>query len=90
MLLAMLFSEAALSAAEESERPIVNGSQERIGGAPAALAAPVRGHFWTPRVGSWTDEKGECPIFFQREIEGFGLVRVGPRCAAADGFPHAL
>jgi hypothetical protein len=89
MLLALLFSEAALSAAETSEYRDIN-DQLDPGGASVSVAAPVRGHAWSPRVDSWGEEKSECPIFFQREIQGFGVFRLGPRCAEHEDFPHAL
>jgi hypothetical protein len=83
MLLALLFSDAALSASGADEyRLVENHDQED---------APKR-HVrqWTPRVKSWTVEKADCPVFFQREIAGFGQFRVGPRCWEDDQLPHAL
>jgi hypothetical protein len=89
MLLALLFTDAALSASESGESRIVS-EQAAGGGPPASIAAAVSGHAWTPRVENWRAEEAECPIFFQREVEGFGVFRMGPRCAQPDDYPHAL
>jgi hypothetical protein len=85
MLLALLFSDAALASNEatESRDAHESASVEHRAGRQS------RDNDWTPRVREWTIEKPDCSAFFQREIEGFGLFRIRPRCAE-DGLPHAL
>jgi hypothetical protein len=89
MLLALLFSDAALNSADASEYRFV---ADVDGGGSAEPYVEVRSktHKWTPRVERWTVEKADCPAFFQREIAGFGQYRVGPRCREDDQLPHAL
>jgi len=45
---------------------------------------------WVPGVDSW-ERKGarDCPAFFQNDVEGFGVLRVGPDCADEE-IPYAL
>jgi hypothetical protein len=85
MLMALLFSDAALNASK------LDGNQvrhDKRSSEPHVTTTP-RARSWTPGVRNWTIEKSECPAFFRREIEGFGVVRVGPRCADEE-VPYAL
>jgi hypothetical protein len=83
MLLALFFSDAALNANEASDyrllaNPLADADQ------------PVSRRAWTPGVKGWERRSTEdCPAFFQRELEGVGVVRVGPRCADEE-IPYAL
>jgi hypothetical protein len=79
MLLALVLSDAALNASEASEFRLL------VEPLPSKDGQPRR---WTSGVNGWEIEK-ECPAFFQREIEGFGIVRIGPRCED-DQIPYAL
>lgn len=88
MLLALFLSDAAANASELSEYKL---AADQDGGGSAeqhVIAEPVRRRTWEPRV-NWTSEKVDCPVFFQREVSGFGSVRVGPRCTP-DHDPIAL
>jgi len=86
MLLALMMGDAALSGSDSVEYGGL-----RDGGAISEpyVVAPVRGRAWTPRVDDWSDEKAGCPAFFQREVKGFGVFRVGPACADEE-IPYAL
>ena len=86
MLLALLFSDSALSSSDASDYSLAP-DYEGASSEPHVIA-PVRGRAWTPRV-EWPSERADCPAFFTGEIEGFGLFRVGPRCADEE-IPHAL
>ena len=80
MLLALILSDAALSANDyRLEEP---GIDTRFEPAP-------RTREWTPGVDSWKVENKDCPAFFQRQVEGVALVRVGPRCEDEE-VPYAL
>jgi hypothetical protein len=82
MLLALMFSDAALNSSEAGEYRLVENHEPE--------AEPrSRTRRWTPGVQSWTIEKTDCPAFFQRQLEGFGIFRVGPRCADEE-MPYAL
>jgi hypothetical protein len=83
MLLALVFSESALSQADEPHYRIFE-EQEESRSAPQADGRP-----WSPNV-EWKDEEADCPIFFRRDIDGFGTLSVHPRCREDDGLPHAL
>jgi len=87
MLLALVFSDAALSASDASNYEVVLDHEG--GGAEPHVVAPARGRAWTPRVDDWSTGKADCPAFFRREIDGFGLLRVGPKCADEE-VPYAL
>jgi hypothetical protein len=88
MLLALLFSDAAINTADLNENRVLE--EQEIGGfAEPHVEARSRTHPWTPGVKSWENNSSDCPIFFQRDIKGFGVFRVGPRCNE-DGLPHAL
>ena len=67
-------SAGIVSAHSKSEQSPEIGTAERSGE-------------WHPDA-SFEDEE-ECPIFFEKEIEGLGSLRIGPRCAR-DGLPYAL
>ena len=80
MLLALLFSESALNANEAGtyrldEDPYVEPRS--------------RTREWKPGVDGWKIERPECPAFFSQEVEGIGVVRVGPHCADEE-IPYAL
>jgi hypothetical protein len=83
MLLALAFSNSALTAADASDL------HESTGTSGPHSAPAVRARAWQPGVDKWDDEKSKCPIFFRHDVEGFGVVRVGPRCAD-DEIPYAL
>jgi len=85
MLMALLFSDAALNASKLTEAHVERDGRDTE---PHVTTTP-RGRGWTPGIRSWTIEKTECPAFFRREIEGFGIVRVGPRCVDEE-VPYAL
>jgi len=79
MLLALFLSDAPANASNLTEYKLVGdqdggGSTER-----RVIADPVHHRAWEPRV-NWISEKDDCPVFFQRDLSGFGTVRVGPRC----------
>ena len=80
MLLALVLSDAALNASETSEYRLIVEP-------PAAKDGQRRE--WTPGIDAWEPKNKECPAFFQREVEGFGIIRVGPRCED-DKIPYAL
>jgi hypothetical protein len=82
MLLALAFSDAALSARPDGYRVLDEQQADR-----SAPHSHLRA--WSPRV-EWPGERDECPIFFRHGLDGFGQVRVGPRCREDDGLPHAL
>ena len=84
MLLAMVFSDAALNASELRDYKVVS-DQAGDSSAPPVRSARPR----TPRVDSWMEESGSCPTFFERPIEGFGSFIIGSRCHY-DNLPHAL
>ena len=88
MLLALVFSDAALNASEVGKYKI--GSEMDGGGAETRAQPSNRTRAWSPGVDSWKTESGDCPVFFQRDIDGFGTFRVGARCREDDGLPHAL
>ena len=79
MLLALLLSDSALNA---SEYRLVVEPQPEADARPQPRA-------WTPGVDGWKREGSECPAFFQRHIDGFGQIRVGPRCEQEE-IPYAL
>jgi len=83
MLLALMLSDNALGVAQAEGFPVVRESTN--------LNNTIRSRrrAWTPRVDSWDGEKTECSAFFQREFEGFGLVRVGAKCEDEE-VPYAL
>lgn len=83
MLLALVFSNAALNSADASDRP------ETAGPAEPRTNPTIRARAWRPGIDSWEEERRECPIFFQDAIEGFGVVRIGPRCDEPE-IPYAL
>jgi hypothetical protein len=90
MLLALFFSDAALNAADVSEYRFVS-DQEEIGGGVVEprieTATPKRA--WNPHLQSWPSRRAECPALFAREIEGFGILKVGPTCDPEE-LPYAL
>ena len=41
---------------------------------------------WRKFVGGLTfEDESDCPIFFQKEVEGFGRMRFTPRCRVDEG-----
>ena len=86
MLLALVFSESALAAAEVQDFRLVGPAVAMSGNETETGAQSRR---WTPGVKGWQRKASDCPAFFQREVEGFGIVRVGPRCADEE-IPYAL
>jgi hypothetical protein len=89
MLLALLFSDSALNAADAHQLRFV-ADVDGSGSSEPHVEVHSSTHNWTPRIESWTVEKAECPALFQRQIPGFGELRVGARCREDDPFPHAL
>ena len=91
MLLALFFSDAALNAAEVSEYRFVSG-QEEVGGRAGVeprIEATTRKRAWNPHLQSWPSRRAECPALFAREIEGFGVFKVGRTCDPEE-LPYAL
>ena len=88
MLLALVFSEAALNASEASEYRVVVEKESPRAAEPYVEHRSSGGN-WTPGVKGWASEKQDCPAFLRREIAGFGIVRVGPR-SADEEIPYAL
>lgn len=84
ILLALVLADGAVNSTDLRESKIVEEHEDGGSAEPAPQT-----HVWTPRVQSWSVEKAECPAFFKGEIEGFGIVRVGPRCTP-DHDPVAL
>lgn len=82
MLLAMLLSDSALNASEVNEYRLVVEPLSEAGERPNSRA-------WTPGVDGWERGGNDCPAFFQRDIDGFGQVRIGPRCQKEE-IPYAL
>lgn len=82
MLLALVLSDAALNESKATEYRFT--VEPRV-----SNSAHDRERRWTPGVDHWTRDEQDCPAFFQREIEGFGIVRVGPKCAEEE-IPYAL
>lgn len=81
MLLALIFSDSALIASDyrlPGEAEIDTRYEPR----PKARE-------WQPGVDGWKIENRDCPAFFQRELEGGTLIRVGPRCEDEE-IPYAL
>ena len=85
MLLALFFSDAALNSSEASAYRIDEHSES------AEPYAEPRSHTreWKPGLDGWKIERTDCPAFFSQEIEGFGVLRVGPRCIDEE-LPYAL
>jgi hypothetical protein len=80
MLLALALSDAALNAHQMNEyRP--SDQQEAGGSAESQSDKLQQNRAWTPGVTDWSGDKGDCPIFFQKELNGFGAFKVGPRCS---------
>lgn len=79
MLLAIALSDAALNA-QEMKSYRVSDQQDVGGSAEPIRVTHTQTRAWTPGVADWSDRKADCPIFFQKEIEGFGTFKVGPRC----------
>ena len=41
---------------------------------------------WRTFIGGLSfEEESDCPIFFQKDVEGFGIMRVASRCATEEG-----
>jgi hypothetical protein len=91
MLLALFFSDAAMNATDVSEHRFV--ANEEVGGPatsePRVEATTTRTRAWNPHVQSWSARQAECPAFFSREIEGFGVFKLGPTCDPEE-VPYAL
>ena len=81
ILLALALSESAAGGPEVVDYRVVVEP-------PAESSASRRA--WTPGVDSWK-RKGDrdCPAFFQDDLEGFGVLRVGPKCSEEE-IPYAL
>jgi hypothetical protein len=75
ILLALVLADGAVTASEYREYKIV---EEKDGGDRADPASAT--HVWAPRVQSWGAEKAGCRAFYEGEIDGFGILRVGPLC----------
>jgi hypothetical protein len=84
MLLALALSDAALNAHQMNEYRI-SDPQESGGSAQLQSDKPQQTHPWTPGVTDWSEDKRDCPVFFQQELKGFGTFKVGPRCSTE---PH--
>jgi len=82
MLLALLLSDSALNASDASEYRLV------VEPLPEADERS-KSRAWTPGVDGWERGGNECPAFFQHHIDGFGQVRIGPRCEKEE-IPYAL
>ena len=82
MLLAMLLSDSALAASDANEYRLV------VELLPEADERS-KSRAWTPGVDSWERGGNDCPAFFQRHIDGFGQIRIGPRCEKEE-IPYAL
>ncbi len=81
ILLALTLSESALNAAEVKDYRLVVEPQ---------TDSSTNRRPWTPGVDSWKREGArDCPAFFQDDVEGFGVLRVGPDCADEE-IPYAL
>jgi len=81
ILLALALSESAVTAAEVRDYRLVLDPQ---------TDSAANHQRWTPGVDSWKREgQKDCPAFFQNDVEGFGVLRVGPDCAD-DEIPYAL
>lgn len=80
MLLALALSDAALNAHEMSNYRVAD-QPEAGGSAVTADSSRSPTHAWTPGVKEWNDHKDDCPIFFQKEIKGFGTFKVGAHCS---------
>jgi hypothetical protein len=81
MLLALIFSDTALSANDYR----LSGES----GIDTRYEPQRRPREWKPGVDSWKIENRDCPAFVQHEVEGGTLIRVGPRCADEE-IPYAL
>ena len=87
MMLALFFSDALNSPGMKNYR---TPEEQEIGGsAEPHIEARPQPYPWRPRVGNWDKNSADCPIFFQKDIKGFGILRIGPSCNE-DGLPHAL
>jgi len=84
MPLALFFSDSALNASEANAYRI----KREESGSFESDAEP-RSREWQPGVHGWKIETIDCPAFFQHEVDGFGAIRVGPRCVD-DEIPYAL
>jgi len=81
ILLALIMSDTTLVASDYR----LAGEQET----DARLEPQSRPREWKPGVDSWTIENPDCPAFFQREVDGGAVIRVGPRCVDEE-IPYAL
>jgi len=79
ILLALALSESAVGGVEVVDYRLVVEPQ---------ADAAARRRNWTPGVDSWKRER-DCPAFFQKDLEGFGMLRVGPDCVDEE-IPYAL
>lgn len=82
MMLALMFSDATLNASNFTEYRLVENREFEAG-------PDRRMRQWTPGLDSWTLERKDCPALFQRELEDFGMFRVGPSCVDEE-VPYAL
>ena len=81
ILLALALGESAVTGAEVVDYRLVVEPQTDSSASRRA---------WTPGVDSWKRERvQDCPAFFHQDVEGFGVLRVGPRCTE-DEIPYAL
>jgi len=81
ILIALALSESTLTTTEVKDY--------RLAAEPHADTS-ANHRRWTPGVDSWKREgERDCPAFFERELEGFGVFRVGPRCTEEE-IPYAL
>ena len=81
MLLALVFSDTALIASDYR----LSGESE----IDTRYEPQPRPREWKPGVDSWKIENRDCPAFFQHEVDGGAVIRVGPRCEDEE-IPYAL
>jgi hypothetical protein len=80
----MLFSDTAFNSSEANAYRIDEHSESEPYAEPRS-----RTREWKPGVDGWKIKRADCPAFFSREIEGFGVFQVGPRCVDEE-VPYAL
>jgi len=82
MMLALMFSDATLNASKAGEYRLVEHHDHED-------APQRRVREWSRKLDRWTIKKEDCPAFFQRELEGLGMFRVGLSCVDEE-IPYAL
>ena len=86
MLLALFFSDSALNSSDANAYRIERGES---GAFDPHVESSSHTREWRSGAHGWKIEKTDCPAFFRHEVEGFGVVRVGPRCIDEE-LPYAL